>query len=182
MPWEYLASWPLALSCSFTCGRKPCTSTTFTPMLWIRARSCAMCGSLPAAMASPAMPTTKVLPRCMWMYGATDRNHGTNVKLKMADIAELQRERDSVRDRARPFPVSSRPMDPIAAGFWGAFFGTAALMLALSLAAFVRSQKRVALLAGLAALISAGFAAAYLGWMPLDGAAEARVLAHVAVI
>ena len=26
MPWEYLASWPLALSCSLTCGRKPCTS------------------------------------------------------------------------------------------------------------------------------------------------------------
>jgi hypothetical protein len=32
---------------------------------------------LPAAMASPAMPTTKVLPLCMWIYGATDRNQGT---------------------------------------------------------------------------------------------------------
>ena len=56
-------------------------------MLWIRARSCAMCCSLPAAMASPAMPTTKVLPRCMWMYGATERNQGTKVKLKTVDIA-----------------------------------------------------------------------------------------------
>ena len=42
--------------------------------------------SLPDATASPAMPTTKVLPRCMWMYGATERNQGTNVKLKTADI------------------------------------------------------------------------------------------------
>jgi GGDEF domain-containing protein len=73
-------------------------------------------------------------------------------------------------------------MDPIAAGFWGAFFGTAVLMLAISLAAFVRSQKRVALMAGFSALMSAGFVAAYLGWLPLSGDAEARLLAHAAVI
>jgi hypothetical protein len=32
-----------------------------------QAKSCALCASLPAAIASPAMPTTKVLPRCRWM-------------------------------------------------------------------------------------------------------------------
>ena len=36
-------------------------------------------------------------------------------------------------------------MDGLAAGFWGAFFGTATLMLAASLVAFARSQRRVAL-------------------------------------
>jgi GGDEF domain-containing protein len=72
-------------------------------------------------------------------------------------------------------------MDPIAAGFWGAFFGTAALMLGISLAAFVRLHRRVALTAGLSAFVSAFFVAAYLGWLPGQGEAEARLLAHVAV-
>lgn len=72
-------------------------------------------------------------------------------------------------------------MDTLAAGFWGAFFGTAALMLALSLAAFARSHRRVALMAGLSALVSATFVVAYLGWLPLSANAEARVLAHVAI-
>jgi GGDEF domain-containing protein len=72
-------------------------------------------------------------------------------------------------------------MDPIAAGFWGAFFGTATLMLGISLAAFVRLHRRVALTAGLSAAVSALFVAAYLGWLPLSGAAESRVLAHLAV-
>ncbi|TWO71858.1 diguanylate cyclase [Caenimonas sedimenti] len=72
-------------------------------------------------------------------------------------------------------------MDTLAAGFWGAFFGTAALMLAVSLAAYVRSQKQVALMAGLSAVISAAFVVAYLGWLPLHGDAQARLLAHVAV-
>jgi GGDEF domain-containing protein len=73
-------------------------------------------------------------------------------------------------------------MDPVVAGFWGAFFGTAALMTALSLAAFLRSRKRVALMAALAALMSAGFAAAYLHGIPADATAQARLLAHVAVV
>jgi GGDEF domain-containing protein len=73
-------------------------------------------------------------------------------------------------------------MESLAAGFWGAFFGTAALMLGISLAAFARLHRRVALMAGLSAIVSALFVAAYLGWLPLEGAAEARVLAHVAVI
>ena len=72
-------------------------------------------------------------------------------------------------------------MTVVAAGFWGAFFCTATLMLVVSLAAFARSQRRVALMAGLTSLTSAAFVVAYLGWLPLEGHAEARVLAHVAV-
>jgi GGDEF domain-containing protein len=75
-----------------------------------------------------------------------------------------------------------RAMDPIAAGFWGAFFGTAALMLAISLAAFFRAGRRVALLAALSAVVSAAFVVAYLGWLPVEGAPEARLLAHVAIL
>jgi GGDEF domain-containing protein len=73
-------------------------------------------------------------------------------------------------------------MDPLAAGFWGAFFGTAALMLAISLAAFFRARRRVALLAALSAVVSAAFVVAYLGWLPVEGAPEARLLAHVAIL
>jgi GGDEF domain-containing protein len=72
-------------------------------------------------------------------------------------------------------------MDNVAAAFWGAFFCTATLMLVISLAAFRRSHRRVALMAGLTSLFSAAFAISYLGWLSLEGAAEARVLAHVAV-
>src|SRR5881275_1048097 len=73
-------------------------------------------------------------------------------------------------------------MDNIAAGFWGAFFCTATLMLVISLAAFRRSQRRVALMAGLTSVFSAAFVIAYLGWLPLEGSTEARVLSHVAVV
>ena len=73
-------------------------------------------------------------------------------------------------------------MDTVAAGFWGAFFCTATLMLVISLAAFRRSHRRVALMAGLTSLFSAAFAVAYLGWLPVRDAVEARVLAHVAVL
>ena len=73
-------------------------------------------------------------------------------------------------------------MDNVAAGFWGAFFCAATLMLVISLAAFLRSQRRVALMAALTSLFSAAFVVAYLGGLPLEGPAEARVLAHVAVL
>jgi GGDEF domain-containing protein len=73
-------------------------------------------------------------------------------------------------------------MDVLAAGFWGAFFGTVALMLVASAAAFARSLQRVALMAGLSALVSAFFVVAYLGWLPLRSQrAEMRLLAHVAM-
>ena len=72
-------------------------------------------------------------------------------------------------------------MESIAAAFWGAFFGTAALMLVASLMAFARSLRRVALMAALSSLVSALFAVAYLGWVPVGGpGAQARLLAHVA--
>jgi GGDEF domain-containing protein len=73
-------------------------------------------------------------------------------------------------------------MDTIAAGFWGAFFCTATLMMLLSLLAFLRSHRRVALMAGLTSLVSAAFVVCYLGWLPLQGETEARVLAHVGVV
>ena len=73
-------------------------------------------------------------------------------------------------------------MDSLAAGFWGAFFGTATLMLLAALGVFLRSHRRVALMSGLSALVSAAFAIAYLGGFPVEGEVEARVLAHVAII
>jgi GGDEF domain-containing protein len=72
-------------------------------------------------------------------------------------------------------------MDKVAAGFWGAFFCTALLMLVLSLAAFRRSHRRVALMAALTSVISAGFVVAYVGLLPLPADLQARLLAHVAV-
>jgi uncharacterized membrane protein len=74
-------------------------------------------------------------------------------------------------------------MDPLAIGFWGAFFGSVALMLAGSLAAFARSLPRVALMASLSAVISAVFVVTYLGWFPFTNpAAETRFMAHIAVL
>ncbi len=68
-------------------------------------------------------------------------------------------------------------------GFWGAFFGTVALMLVASLAAFVRSRERVALTAALSSVVSALFVVAFLGGLPLaDPDHEARLLAHVAIL
>jgi GGDEF domain-containing protein len=73
-------------------------------------------------------------------------------------------------------------MDTLVAAFWGAFFGTVALMLAGSLVAFARSLQRVALMSGLSAVISAGFVVAYLGLLPMPSKqAEARLLSHVAI-
>lgn len=73
------------------------------------------------------------------------------------------------------------PMDKVAVAFWGAYFGTVALMLAASLAAFARSLQHVALMGGLSALVSGLFVVAYLGWLPVAGDALHRVQAHVAV-
>ena len=62
-PWLKRSGWPLARSCSLTCGRKPCTSTSLMPMACRMERSCTNMFSLPAAISSPAIATTKVLPR-----------------------------------------------------------------------------------------------------------------------
>jgi len=73
-------------------------------------------------------------------------------------------------------------MHVLAVGFWGAFFGTVALMLAGALAAFVQSHHRVALAAALSALVSGLFVVSYLGWLPIgDARHEARLLAHIGI-
>lgn len=75
-----------------------------------------------------------------------------------------------------------RAMDVLVVGFWGAFFGTVALMLAGAMAAFVQSHHRVALGAALTAVVSALFVASYLGCLPIgDPGNEWRLLAHVAI-
>jgi GGDEF domain-containing protein len=74
-------------------------------------------------------------------------------------------------------------MNTVAVGFWGAFFGSVALMLAGSLMAYVRSMHRVALRAALTAALSALFVASYIGWLPVgDRGTGERVLAHIAAV
>lgn len=70
------------------------------------------------------------------------------------------------------------------AGFWGAFFGTAALMVAGAVAAWLRALRRVALIAAGAAAVFVLFALAYLGLLPgaEDEAARLRVDAAVLVL
>ncbi|MGV3569431.1 MAG: diguanylate cyclase domain-containing protein [Ramlibacter sp.] len=72
-------------------------------------------------------------------------------------------------------------MDKVAVGFWGAFYGMATLMLVLSLAAWLRLHKRVALMAGLTSLFSAAYSLVHMGWLPIEGDAELRLLANVTV-
>ena len=72
-------------------------------------------------------------------------------------------------------------MNTVAVGFWGAFFGSVALMLAGSLLAYARSLHRVALRAASTAALSALFVVSYLGWLPIaDPDLEARLLALIA--
>ena len=79
-----------------------------------------------------------------------------------------------------PGRVSSIPMEKLAIGLWGWYFGTTVLMLAGSAVAFARSLRRVSVNAGLAALASAFFAAAFLGGLPISNDATlARFLADV---
>ncbi len=74
-------------------------------------------------------------------------------------------------------------METIAVGFWGGYFGTAALMLAGSVYAWTRGLRRVAGNAAISALASVFFVVAYLGWLPIaDIDAHDRLLAHVAMM
>lgn len=74
-------------------------------------------------------------------------------------------------------------MDKLAFGFWGVYFGTAALMLAGSALGFARSLHRISLNAGLSATASSFFVVAFLGGLPIDDeSALARVLAHIAML
>lgn len=85
-------------------------------------------------------------------------------------------------------PLAPRPgivggMHGVAIGFWGAFFGTATLLLIGALAAYAQSHHRVALTAALTAIASALFALTYLGWLPAAGAQpDQRLAAHVSII
>ena len=72
-------------------------------------------------------------------------------------------------------------MQQFVTGFWGCFFGTAALMLAGSIFVFTRELQRIGANAALSALVSAFFALGFLGGLPIDDAdVLARFLAHLA--
>ncbi len=72
-------------------------------------------------------------------------------------------------------------MDSLVAGFWGAYFGAAALLLAGAFAALAQSLRRVALIAAVSAVVPSLFAAAFLGLIPL-GSHPIRVLATVSMV
>ena len=74
-------------------------------------------------------------------------------------------------------------MNPISVGFWGAFFGCAALAVIVCGLAFARSARRVAIRGGATAVLSAAYALAFLGWVPgVEGDALQRLRALTAVI
>ena len=73
--------------------------------------------------------------------------------------------------------------DPLVSGFWGVFFGAAGLMLIGSLLAYAQTRHKVPRRAAMLAAVSALFALAYLGGLPIaDGDTEKRVLAHIAAV
>jgi GGDEF domain-containing protein len=72
-------------------------------------------------------------------------------------------------------------MSPIAVGFWGAYFGAAALALAGAFI-FMRSARRVAYTGALAVVLSVVYALVFLGWVPaIRGDSLKRVQAFVAI-
>lgn len=72
-------------------------------------------------------------------------------------------------------------MDKYVIGFWGCYFGSAGLMLAGSVFAYLRSLRRIAVNAAASALASTFFVVAFLGGLPIaDAATLDRFLAHVA--
>jgi GGDEF domain-containing protein len=74
-------------------------------------------------------------------------------------------------------------MDKYAIGFWGCYFGSAGLMLAGSVFAYIRSLRRIAVNAAASALASTFFVVAFLGGLPIgDAATLDRFLAHVAAL
>ncbi len=84
---------------------------------------------------------------------------------------------------AKPGPAGygQGVMDKYAIGFWGCYFGSAGLMLAGSVFAYIRSLRRIAVNAAASALASTFFVVAFLGGLPIaDAATLERFLAHVA--
>jgi len=73
-------------------------------------------------------------------------------------------------------------MSVFAIGFWGAFFGCAVLSFVISLLAFTRSARRVAIRGGVAALMSAAYPLVFLGWIPgIKGESLQRLQALTAI-
>ncbi len=71
-------------------------------------------------------------------------------------------------------------MQQVVIGFWGAYFGTTALMLVVATLAYRKSLQRLSLNAALAALASAFFVATFLGWISLGNEQhDARLMAVV---
>ena len=71
-------------------------------------------------------------------------------------------------------------MQSIVAGWWGAAFGTAGLMMAGAVAAYLASLRRVALMAASASVLYTSFAASYLGLLfDVDAGARLRLDATI---
>lgn len=74
-------------------------------------------------------------------------------------------------------------MNALAVGFWGAFLGCAALSVIVSVLAFARSARRVAIRGGIAAFLSAAYALVFLGWVPgIEGEVLQRLRALIAIV
>lgn len=74
-------------------------------------------------------------------------------------------------------------MDSVSAGFWGAYFAIAVLMLMSIAYVLARGVHRVAINASLSLGVATLFVITYLGWLPIeDPLNRARVQAHVAIV
>lgn len=74
-------------------------------------------------------------------------------------------------------------MEPVAVGFWGAYFGTASLLLGGAVLAFNRSARRIAFTGSLAAGLSSLYVAVYLGWLPgMEAQSLLRLQAQMAAV
>lgn len=74
-------------------------------------------------------------------------------------------------------------MDPVAIGFWGAFFGSAALVIAGSVLLFARNLRRAATIGAVSAAVPVFYVLAFLGWVgPAGQDASDRFVAHVTVV
>lgn len=86
-------------------------------------------------------------------------------------------------ERVHLYQVSFASMEKLAIGFWGSYFGTAALMLVFTGLAFCRSLHRIALHFGIAVMAASFYAFAFLGGLPIRNPDTlAHLLAHVSTL
>ena len=123
------------------------------------------------------------------MCGSLSRAHALITRGLITPIAQISLGRASAaKSRHRvlvglPRPCIVQGMDFIAVGFWGAFLGCAAMSVVVSILAFSRSARRVAIRGSVAALLSAGYAVVFLGWVPgIGGDALQRLRAMTAIV